>query len=109
MCEFCPSVGPCNMPHCEGVPAEPAPVKTGILRAPNGKEIIATADMIPGNALIQSATRGADGKIEVEYAGETKVCWDGQYTETEDGETLYVDEDGQQWKESALTFEDDGE
>ncbi|MDB6095553.1 MAG: hypothetical protein JWM32_3115 [Verrucomicrobia bacterium] len=90
----------------EEIPTEPAAAvrEPGQLYAPNGKQIIATKDWIPGNALIQGATRAADGSLEIEWAGETKVCWDGQYTEQVNGRMTYLDEDANEWREDQLTL-----
>ena len=84
--------------------------------APNGRPIIGTADLIPGNALIAdgSFTRSWPGdvrdtkpEISFEYGGETDICWNGQYTKEESGETLYVADDGKEWRESEIVLSDD--
>jgi hypothetical protein len=72
------------------------------LYAPNGKRIVASKDWIPGNALINSATRNPDGTFDIEWAGETKICWDGQYTEESRGQRIFLDEDGNEWREKRL-------
>ena len=74
----------------------------GQLYAPNGKRIIASKDWVPGNALIASATRNPDGTLEIEWAGETRICWDGQYTEERRNQRVFVDEDGNEWLEKRL-------
>jgi len=75
---------------------------TGQLYAPNGKLITAAKDWIPGNALIMGASRNADGSLEIEWEGETKICWDGQHTETDAGLRIFLDEDGNEWREDQL-------
>ena len=48
-----------------------------------GRQIIGTAETIPGCAYIdpESFTFGPDGRIvDFDYAGDTKVYWDGQET-----------------------------
>lgn len=83
------------------------------LIAPNGKLIIATADFVPGNAQIADVTRKPDGSLEIDFAGETELCWNGQYTATTRRKIngkwksvdLYVDEDGNQWPENELKLE----
>jgi hypothetical protein len=57
---------PCKCPECGGPPT-------------------ATCDLVPGNALLQDLGDG-----EFDYAGETKMCWDGQYTETDDDGKLHL-------------------
>lgn len=76
----------------------------GQLYAPNGKRIVASSDLVPGNALIAGATRSPDGTFEIAWDGETKMCWDGQYTETHRGQRVFIDEDGSQWLEKKLTL-----
>jgi hypothetical protein len=58
-----------------------------------GKPAHATADLVPGNALLDD---NGDGTFE--YSGETKMCWDGQYTDTDkDGLALVLCEEGHEW------------
>lgn len=77
--------------------------------SPSGSLIVATADVIEANALIRSMERLPDGSVEIEWVGEAEVCWDSQRTKQQEGQDLYVDEDGQEWKESELVWKDDGE
>lgn len=74
----------------------------GQLYAPNGRRVIASKDWIPGNALIQNATRNADGSLEIEWEGETQVCWDGQYTETVSDRRIFLDDQANEWREDQL-------
>jgi hypothetical protein len=123
--------------------------------SPTGSPIVGTADLIPGNALIQEFHKLPDGTLEIDWASETDVCWDGQFTKTShdpgeiqqqlvealeatlkllrvftretdevaksvwdmaeaaiqltktEGETLYVDEEGLEWRESQLVLKED--
>ena len=58
-----------------------------------GAEIKATCDMVPANALVERDP--ATG--EYEYTGESKMCWDAQYTENEDDGLLVICETGHQF------------
>ena len=77
-------------------------------KAPNGKRIVAMCDLVPANSLIADDTfrRDPDGSIAFEWAGESVLCWDGQYTMQREGEDLYVDEDGETWRESEIKLVD---
>lgn len=46
--------------------------------SPTGSPIIATLEMIPGCAEVNSFTRAADGSLDPEYGGYTDVLWDAQ-------------------------------
>lgn len=76
--------------------------------APTGKTIVATADMVPGNALITEGSwqREPDGTLSHGWVGETIMCWDGQYTTQRDGKDLFVDEAGELWTEDQLVLKD---
>lgn len=74
------------------------------LYAPNGQRITAAKDWVPGNALILGATRNPDGTLEIEWDGETKLCWDGQYTERHGDQRIFLDEDANEWRENQLTL-----
>lgn len=74
------------------------------LYAPNGRRIIATKDWIPGNALIASVTRETDGTLDIHWEGETKLCWDGQYTEQLGDKRIFLDDDANEWCEDQLTL-----
>lgn len=54
-----------------------------------GAEVRGTADLVPGTALVQ---RREDGSYE--YAGETKMWWDGQMNEAEWERVLCGDGEG---------------
>ena len=77
--------------------------------APNGSPIIGTADLVPGNALIAGCSwfQDEDGNLAFEWKGETEMCWDGQYTRTDErGKTVYVAEDGTEWPEDQIKLVD---
>ncbi len=76
----------------------------GQLYAPNGRRIIATKDWIPGNALIDGATRHPDGSLELAWTGATQICWDGQSTEMSRGRRVFIDAAGNEWPEHRLTL-----
>lgn len=59
--------------------------RAGQLNAPNGRRIIATKDWLPGDALIDGATRHPDGALELGWTGDTQICRDGQSTEMSRG------------------------
>ena len=77
------------------------------LIAPNGCQIAGTLDLVPGLALVLDVTRMDDGSIEPDWAGETKMNWDGQRTVQRPDEhnimrDVYVDDEGNEWLESDL-------
>lgn len=74
------------------------------LYAPNGQRIAASKDWIPGNALIAFVKRATDGTLDIEWDGETKMCWDGQHTEELAGKRIFLDEDSNEWREDQLTL-----
>lgn len=74
------------------------------LYAPNGRRISASKDWIPGNALIASVTRALDGTLDIEWDGETKMCWDGQHTEEFAGKRIFLDDESNEWREDQLTL-----
>lgn len=78
--------------------------EAGQLYAPNGRRINAAQDSVPGNALIAGAVRDREGKLEIDWTGETRLCWDGQHTEETNGERVFLDEDGNAWRESLLSL-----
>ena len=81
------------------------------LYAPNGLPIEGTLEVLQALACIndESIRRlnppGANGIYEFDYTGDTKVYWDGQETTERDGERIFIDEAGNEWKESQLTLQ----
>ena len=47
-----------------------------ILVAPDGAAITGSLETIPGVALIQQIRRLPDGRIDIDYGGETAADWD---------------------------------
>ena len=80
-------------------------------KAPNGSDILGTLDSVPGVAVIQSFDRDPEtGALTWDYAGETKMDWDGQTPQTDAaGEILFVAEDGGVWPQSQLVIDGDGD
>jgi len=74
------------------------------LIAPNGKDIVGTADFVPGTCFLHNdnVTQRADGTYEFAYADETKMDWDGQETRVTCGQRVFVDSDGKTWLEREL-------
>ncbi len=78
------------------------------LMAPNGSKIVATLEVIRGEALLEGVTRDENGTIAARYLGQTSYDWEGQTTvkRQPDGggalETVYLDGTGQEWLESQL-------
>ena len=87
-------------PHSPGQPDR----QPNQLYAPNGRRIAASKDWIPGNALIASVTREPDGTVEIEWEGETKLCWDGQHTEQLGERRIFLDDAGNEWREDQLAL-----
>mgnify|MGYP001600197707 CR=1 FL=1 len=60
--------------------------------SPTGSPIIGTADMVPANALAFNFERTSDGSLTLEWAGQSDMCWNGQYTK-QTGGAEYAAED----------------
>lgn len=75
--------------------------------APNGARIIGTAETLPGVAYIKptSFRIDSDGHLKFEYEGETDVGWDSQESEFHYGETVFIDENWDSWRESEITVD----
>jgi len=72
------------------------------LVAPNGCEIKGTLETLSGVALIFELSRAADGTVNFEYEGETKIWWDEQKTVRRHGNAVFVDTEGNEWTEDRL-------
>lgn len=80
-----------------------------ILRAPNGKTIVGTKELIPGIALINGASgRNKDGTLNIEWGNGTQVDWNGQETVLKDGQRVFYDTDSNEWTEDQLTLHREG-
>lgn len=74
-----------------------------IYKTPTGKTMQGVLQVLSGVALAHGP--GEDG--EPEYEGETDVWWDEQKdVENEAGQTIWVDEDGDEWPEDQLIIEE---
>jgi hypothetical protein len=64
------------------------------IRCPQCGEVArGTCDLVPGVALLD-----VDDEGEAEYSGETKMCWDGQYSETdENDDPILICPNDHQW------------
>ncbi len=69
--------------------------------SPEGNEIIGTLESVQGTARA-AVEFTSDGKLAVEYSGETEMDWDSQQAKTEDGERLFVCSQRKLWRESLL-------
>ena len=66
------------------------PGTSGKLVTLDGEEIEGTLENLTGTAIVSSATRNADGSIEMDYEGSTDIDWNTQTTVKRDGEILFV-------------------
>lgn len=69
--------------------------------SPEGNEIIGTLEMIEGVARADvSLTR--NGRLQVEFLGDTDVDWNSQATKTQKGKRLFVCSQRKVWRESQV-------
>lgn len=82
-----------------------------VVKADHSVEIAGTLERCPGVALLhlEDCKTLPDGKIEIAYAGETKMFWDDQYTVTRNKERVFVDRDGTEYLESEIELIEDEE
>jgi len=74
-----------------------------VLVSPTGTHIIGTLERLTGYAVIESETvRNTDTGFEFEYEGTTEVYWDEQKTVERDGERIFVDRNGDEFREGEL-------
>jgi hypothetical protein len=75
------------------------------LFAPDGAEVVATADWVPANAMLapDGVTLTPDGALAVDFH-DLRPAWDGVVTETEDGFPVYLSADGMRVREDALVL-----
>jgi hypothetical protein len=71
---------------------------------PAGVPIIGTVDILPCCALAETYAIDEDGTVTPEYDGESRMYWDGQYTEEHDGELLYQCSEGLSWTRKQITW-----
>lgn len=75
------------------------------LLSPKDTEIIGTLEIVCGVAgLLPETLRFAPktGIFVFDYDGETKIDWNSQATVVRDGERIFVDREGNEFKESEL-------
>jgi hypothetical protein len=80
--------------------------------SPTGSGILGTLEIIQGrcDTFRDGFSRAADGTLEYDHSGNgTEMFWDGAETASKDGESLFLDEDGEEWKESELILTEDDE
>jgi hypothetical protein len=71
--------------------------------SPDGYIIVGTLESLQGCATINRDSFKEEGDgFAFDYSGTTEVWWNAQKTITQDGERLFVDENGEAWKESEL-------
>ena len=71
------------------------------MKALNGKTITGTLEVIIGCEASVDVRRDR-GKLRVEYIGNTEVNWDGQRPIKSAGGRVFVDSDGELWREQEL-------
>lgn len=80
--------------------------------APNGSQIIGTLEQLSGRAEIAadsfSKDPGIDGGVQFEWQGGTEIFYDDQETVVEDGERIFLAEDGTEWPENQITLREEG-
>jgi hypothetical protein len=78
------------------------------LIAPNGRAIVSTDELLPGQAIIGDVIGGnpEDG-FKIDYEGTTNVDWDGQETRRACGQRIFVDANGGLWLERELKLAGD--
>lgn len=70
---------------------------------PTGKRILGTLEEIQGRAEVSCLTRDQKtGHIGIHHGGYTEIFWDGQMTVEQNGQRIWLDEDGEEWPENEL-------
>ena len=69
--------------------------------SPEGNEIVGTLEVVEGTARADVGL-SRNGRLKVEYCGETDVDWNTQQAKTEDGERLFVCSRHKVWRESQV-------
>lgn len=74
------------------------------LVCPYGVQILGTLYHIPATTIIdhETVSRKKDGTFAFEFAGGSKIDWDGQETVVRNGFRVFVDEEGNTWTEDQL-------
>jgi hypothetical protein len=69
--------------------------------SPEGNEIVGTLEVVEGTARA-AVGLSRNGRLKVEYGGETDVDWNTQQTKIEKGERLFVCSRHKVWRESQV-------
>ncbi len=69
--------------------------------SPEGNEIIGTLEVIEGVARAD-VSLAKNGRLKVEFLGDTEVDWNSQATKTQKGERLFVCSQRKLWRESQV-------
>lgn len=80
---------------------------SNVLVSPKNTLIKGTLETIPGCALINNPRAAGHGftngdRFDFDWSGDTECYWDDQTTDMHEGERLFVDENGDNFKESDL-------
>ena len=66
--------------------------------SPEGNDIIGTLEVIEGVARAE-VSLARNGRLKVEFLGDTDVDWNSQATKTQNGERLFVCSERKVWRE----------
>jgi hypothetical protein len=80
----------------------------GEMRTLDGRSIAGTFDLIPAKAGATLAVRQPDGTLKVVEGFRSDVYWDDQKTQIREGERLFLDEDGEEVRESEIILVQEG-
>ena len=69
--------------------------------SPEGNEIVGTLEIVEGTARADIGL-SRNGRLKVEYCGETDMDWNTQQTKTEKDERLFVCSRHKVWRESQV-------
>lgn len=81
------------------------------LVSPKGTKIVGTCEIVEATAGIADVL-GVDpdhpDRYDIDWEGYTEIIWETQQTMVRDGQRVFVDEEGNTFRESELTLESDG-
>ena len=69
--------------------------------SPEGNEIVGTLEVVEGTACAE-VSLSRNGRLRVNYGGETDVDWNSQQTKLDKGERLFVCSRHKVWRESQV-------
>lgn len=74
--------------------------------SPVGTRIVGTAETVSATAELvkDSFHRNDDGSIWYDHSGDSEVFWDSMTTNMEEGQIVFVDENGDEWLENQITL-----